>query len=270
MQITDETRNIGKGGWAPAVTFVLVTYAVSWGALLLLRGTAQSGSIRSFWIFVFVTVWSPTIVAFITALLFNGRSGIRQLLRLLFRPLAQPRSWYVVAIAVPFVVVSAAIAIARALHASAPFIPLAAVPLTVAMQAVTGAAGEEFGWRGFLLPELQSKLSKRKSAALMAMTWSLWHVSAFFFPGMPQILIPPAAFLITVAAFGFFLALIFNQTNGHVLATMLAHFTFNVGLAIGGAQFSATLWWSLASLFGIVAFWSAVRLGSSANSLQTP
>jgi len=99
----------------------------------------------------------------------------------------------------------------------------------------------------------------------MALTWSLWHVSAFHFPGMPQTLIPPAAFLVTVAAFGFFLALIFDRTEGHVLGTMIAHFAFNLGLAIGGAQFGAILWWNLALLFGIVAIWSAVQLGRSAS-----
>jgi uncharacterized protein len=260
--------NPAKRRWAPAAMFVVITYAVSWVALLLLRNAAQSGSIRAFWIFVLVTVWSPTIVALLTALLFDGRSGVRQLLALLFRHLERPRSWYVVAVVVPLIVVCAAITIARALHDAAQFIPVAALPLTIAMQAGTGAVGEELGWRGFFLSQLQSNFSNRRSAAAMAVTWSLWHVSAFLFPGMPQILVPPAAFLTAVAAFGFFLALIFTKTNQHVLGTMMAHFTFNLGLAIGGAGFGAVLWWSLASLFGIVALWSVVRLGEPQGPLN--
>jgi membrane protease YdiL (CAAX protease family) len=263
-----EASKPAKHYWAPVAAFVVITYAVSWVALLLLRNAAQFDTTRAFWIFVLVTVWSPTIVALLTALLFNGRLGVRQLLGLLFRRLAQPRSWYVVAVVVPLVVVCAAITIARMLHDPAPFIPVAAFPLTIAMQAGTGAVGEELGWRGFFLSQLQLRFSDRRSAAIMAVTWSLWHVSAFLFPGMPQILVPPMAFLTAVAAFGFFLALIFRKTQQHVLGSIMAHFTFNLGLAIGGARFGAVLWWSLASLFGIVAIWSVVRLGDPESPLN--
>ena len=104
----------------------------------------------------------------------------------------------------------------------------------------------------------------------MAVTCSLWHVSTFFFPGTPQILVPPAAFLTAVAAFGFFLALVFTKTKQHVLGTMIAHFTFNLGLAVGGARFGAVLWWGLASLFGIVGIWSIVWLGGPQTTLKQP
>jgi membrane protease YdiL (CAAX protease family) len=46
---------------------------------------------------------------------------------------------------------------------------------------------------------------------------------------------PRTAFLLMVAAFGIFLALLFNRTRGHVVSTMLAHFSFNMGVAVGGA-----------------------------------
>lgn len=200
----------------------------------MLRNAAPAGQTRAFWIFLLVTVWSPTIIALLTVLLFNGRSGFRQLIGLLFRRLARPRSWYAIAVVVPLVVVCAAITIARILHDATPFIPFAALPLTIAMQAGTGAVGEELGWRGFLLSQLQAKFSSRRSAAVMAVTWSLWHVPAFFFPGTPQILVPPAAFLMAVTGFGFFLALIFTKTKQHVLGTMMAHFTFNLCWPLGG------------------------------------
>ncbi len=81
---------------------------------------------------------------------------------------------------------------------------------------------------------------------------------------MPQILVPPAAFLISVGTFAFFLAP--NETGWHVLATMIAQFGFHIALAVGGSQFGAILWRSLASLFGIVAIWSIVWLRSRQNS----
>ncbi len=253
--------NNAEQSWAPVVTFAVATYAVTWAAFFSFRPGAESGSGRAVWDFILVTVWSPTIIAVLTAALFNGSRGVGTLVRSLFRRLAERKRWYVAALAVPFVTVCVAIAVARALHANANFVPLAALPVIMAIQLGTGAVGEELGWRGLFLSCLQSKLSKRVSAAIMGATWSLWHLPSFFMPGLPQTLIPPAAFLITVACFGIFLSLVFNETNGHVLSTMIAHFGFNVGLAIGGAQFGPVLWWSLTFLFAMVALWSGFRLG---------
>jgi hypothetical protein len=68
-----------------------------------------------------------------------------------------------------------------------------------------------------------------------------------------------AAFLLMVAAFGIFLALLFNRTNGHVLSTMMAHFSFNMSLAAGGAILGSVLVWALAATFSVVAL---VSLGA--------
>jgi membrane protease YdiL (CAAX protease family) len=43
------------------------------------------------------------------------------------------------------------------------------------------------------------------------------------------------AFLLMVAEFGIFLALLFNRTKGHLVSTILAHFSLNMSLAVGGA-----------------------------------
>jgi len=71
--------------WAPLITFLGMTYAVSWAALFFLRNAAQSGITRAFWNFILVTVWSPTIIAILTTLVLQGHSGVRDLFRLLFR-----------------------------------------------------------------------------------------------------------------------------------------------------------------------------------------
>jgi hypothetical protein len=87
----------------------------------------------------------------------------------------------------------------------------------------------------------------------MGITWALWHLPSFYFPGMAQQHMLMAAFLLMVAAFGVFLALLFNRTNGHVLSTMLAHFSFNMSLAAGGAILGSILIWALAAAFSVVA-----------------
>lgn len=65
-----------------------------------------------------------------------------------------------------------------------------------------------------------------------------------------------------VAAFGIFLALLFNRTRGHVVSTMLAHFSFNMSIAVGGAILGSVFSWTLAFIFSIVAIIGLTKLSA--------
>jgi membrane protease YdiL (CAAX protease family) len=248
--------------WSPILAFVVLANAVTWLACLLLGSTFSAGHLWAFFTFLFVTVWSPTVIALGLSFSFEGAPGVRNLLGFLFRRFSKNKLWYLVGILVPVAAVAFAIILARHLHSGAAFIPLAVLPMTVGLQVITGATGEELGWRGFLLSRLQRRLSPRVAALVMAITWALWHLPAFFFPGMPQQRTPPIAFLLMVAAFGVFLALLFNRTRGHVASTMLAHFSFNLSIAVGGAILGSVLIWTLAFIFSVVAIFSLAKLSA--------
>jgi hypothetical protein len=79
------------------------------------------------------------------------------------------------------------------------------------------------------------------------------------------VLISPFPFFTAVAAFGIFLSLIFNKTEGHVLSTILAHLSLNTSLALGGARFGNTLWWSLTGVFSLLACWSGLLLSRTSD-----
>jgi membrane protease YdiL (CAAX protease family) len=248
--------------WLPTVTFVAACYAVTWLACVGFRSAAANGQMWAFWAFILVTVWSPTCIALAITMVFGGPSSVRSLLgRFRFR--SSGLTWYIAALLLPALSVLAAVLLARTLQRGAPLIAIQAIFPTIAIQLGTGAVGEELGWRGFLLPHLQRKVSPVISALIMSSLWGLWHAPAFFFPGLPQALISPLAFFVTVVAFGVFLSLIFNKTKGCVGGTMLAHFVFNTGLAFGGAQFGNVLWWSLAGILAVLACWSLVVLHAS-------
>ena len=42
--------------------------------------------------------------------------------------------------------------------------------------------GEELGWRGFLLPTLQTRLSAIASALIIGLIWFCWHIPLFWAP----------------------------------------------------------------------------------------
>jgi membrane protease YdiL (CAAX protease family) len=246
--------------WGRILAFIVLANAVTWLACLLLRSTFAAGHLWALFTFLFITVWSPTVIALALSFSFEGTSGVSNLLGLLFRGFSKNNMWYLIGILVPVAAVASAIIVARHLHSGAVFLPLAALPLTLGLQVFTGAMGEELGWRGFLLSHLERSISPRVAALVMAITWALWHLPAFFFPGMPQQHMPPIAFLLMVAAFGIFLALIFNRTRGHLVSTILAHFSFNMSLAVGGAILGSVFIWTLAFIFSIVAIFGLVKL----------
>ena len=256
-----------SSGWGAIVAFIVLANAVTWSACLLLRPAFAAGHLWALFTFLFVTVWSPTVIALALSLFFEGTTGAHNLLGLLFRGSSKNSLWYLIGVVVPVAAVAFAIIMARHLHSGARFIPLAALPITLGLQVFTGAMGEELGWRGFLLSHLERRLSPRVAAVVMAITWALWHLPAFFFPGMPQQHMPPTAFILMVAAFGTFLALLFNRTRGHLVSTMLGHFSFNMSLAVGGAILGSVFIWTLASIFSMIAIFSFVKL--SAQPIHT-
>jgi uncharacterized protein len=253
QNLTVRDRENSSSEWSAILAFIVLVNVVGCVACFSFRSSMAEGHLWAFFAFVFVTVWSPTVIAVILSLIFEGTRGARRLLGLLFRRLSDHTSWYLIGLLVPVASVALAVTISRHFHQGAPFIQPAALPLTMTLQLFTGAMGEELGWRGFLLPRLQSKFSPRVAAIIMGITWALWHLPSFYFPGMAQQQMPMAAFLLMVAAFGIFLALLFNRTNGHVLSTMMAHFSFNMSLAAGGAILGSVLIWALAAIFSVVA-----------------
>jgi membrane protease YdiL (CAAX protease family) len=153
-----------------------------------------------------------------------------------------------------------AVFIARAAGDGSPFIPSAGIPAMFVVQLVTGAVGEELGWRGFLLPRLGKRCGEMTAAWVMAILWSLWHVAAFFVPGMPHQIMPPLSTLLFVTLFGVFLAFVFNRAGESVLATILAHLSLNIASGFGGAQLSSIVFWrTLVAIFGALALLIVLR-----------
>ena len=86
----------------------------------------------------------------------------------------------------PVLAVAGAVVCARAAGAGAPFVASSALLQVIGIQIVTGAVGEELGWRGFLLSRLGARAGMLPAAWIMGLLWALWHVPAFFDPSLPR------------------------------------------------------------------------------------
>jgi membrane protease YdiL (CAAX protease family) len=95
--------------------------------------------------------------------------------------------------------------------------------------------GEEFGWRGFLLPRLQARHNALVSTLIVWGAWSVWHIPLFLIAGMAQYLWVQEVGFIT-AYFGYVVGLlgisiihswVFNNSRGSVLLVVVLHGMMN-------------------------------------------
>lgn len=91
---------------------------------------------------------------------------------------------------------------------------------------------EEFGWRGFALPRLQSLYGSLGATLIIGPIWAMWHLPMFFIPGSPQYSenVPASLLVYTllVVCISVMLTAVYNRTNGSVLACMLFHAFLNI------------------------------------------
>lgn len=59
------------------------------------------------------------------------------------------------------------------------------VPMFILFTIAAGIV-EEFGWRGFLLPRLQTRHNALVSSLIIGGMWAIWHIPQFFIKGTFQ------------------------------------------------------------------------------------
>src|SRR6266542_4804463 len=232
--------------------FIAALFTVPWIIRPLLP--PPSGSLSSFLIAFLPSVWTPTILAIVFVIVRDGPAGLRKELRARLGYRSGSARSILFAGMVPIAAVAIAVLIARAAGGAAPFIESSALMQAILLQIITGAVGEELGWRGFVVPRLGKLAGPTAAAWMMGILWSLWHVPAFFDPILPHYFMPIYVVLPFIAFFGVFLGFMFNRAGESVLATMTAHLSLNIMIALGGVSLTSSVYWGvLAGVFGAMA-----------------
>lgn len=92
---------------------------------------------------------------------------------------------------------------------------------------ITYAVFEEIGWRGYLLPHLQSRFTALKSTFILIPIWAIWHFP-FFFYRFDFSLGISIGFFFGLSVGALILTAIFNNSRGSVLWCMAFHFLNNL------------------------------------------
>lgn len=230
--------------WNRTIFFLALTFLWSWtnwfiGLKVLSNGISPE-TIGQFLPLFFVGVYGPTASGIITSLIFDGFSGVLALLKKLVIWKA-PISSYLYVVFLPLIFVAIGILLYSQLIGDIGEFDSAAlnyIPATLLAGIYAGPLGEELGWRGFLLPELQKRFSPFKSAIVIGVVWFLWHVPLWWAPfgtlvsGEPLSALPILTYLVMLICLSIIITWLVNRSNGSVLIAILFHLSINAGIAL--------------------------------------
>jgi membrane protease YdiL (CAAX protease family) len=231
--------------------FFTLAYLFSWYPWLIALGRGKSTGPNPL---------GPFIAAIVVLAMSDGWCGVRALFARIIRGRIGLR-WYGVVFGLPFALCLIAVCLTNAfgfrsvLPASNAWCEL---PDRFIFIFLFIALGEEPGWRGFALPELQRRFSPLGASVILAFFWAVWH-APLFGNEFAWNIVP--AFLVSVVAATFVQTWVFNSTRGSVFAPMLLHATVNTlsgGLMLPLFHGNAVivLWWTYAMVWllaGVIA-----------------
>jgi hypothetical protein len=232
--------------WGEVMLFVLLAYGLAWvwsgfwllpylGTLLTQSTTPTDMVERLGPAATLGTMLTPMIAALIMRI-FVSKEGVKGSLGLLRSP-----KYYLAALIVPAVFVSAVILIVQALglgefrwSEANWFVYL--MLLVIALPVTLFTFGEEYGWRGYLLPRLLP-LGEIRASVLLGVIWGVWHLPLIMaglnYPGV-NVLLAIIIFTFVTVALSFTYTWFYVASSGSVLVAAVFHASTN--------QFSDTFW----------------------------
>lgn len=218
----------------PLIYFFLIAFALAWAVMAL--PIAQNYGLLPdqlpFEILLIFGSWVPNIAAFIViGFIIKQKGGIRKLLNGWLKWRMHP-GWYLLALS-PILFGFITMFIFQWVYGYSPSTGIFADPAELiallVLITITGAMGEELGWRGFALPRLQLLMNALSASILLGIIWALWHLPLWF-AGLGFEAIPFWAYLLIGVAFSVMVTAACNSSGGSVLIATLFHLFLNVAV----------------------------------------
>src|SRR5688572_13831897 len=163
-----------------------------------MKAFLQRHRLSAFFILAFVLSWYPWILALlrrqttgpnplgplpaavVMTVIVSGRSGLREFFARLVRWRVGTK-WYAITFLAPVLICLIAVALMlcfmpRSQISILSLEKLREVPERFLFILLFIGLGEEPGWRGFALPQLQRKYSPLIASLILAPIWTLWHL----------------------------------------------------------------------------------------------
>jgi membrane protease YdiL (CAAX protease family) len=238
--------------------FILISYAHLWllyGIGKLLDIQFSYNPLQPGGVLVLLGVPASLIAAFAVTLITQGIEGPR---RLFNRSLACRFSpiWYLAAVIIPVVVTTVSTVVAvfftEAIVPERFFSTSFPIGLLTFFLIYDGL-GEEIGWRGLALPQLQERLGSLGGNIVLGIAWALWHLPLFFMPGSSQYGSSLVQYVYLLTCWSIVIGLLVNRARGSVLVAILFHETVNfIAFTIHYPHTYVHIVWGVAALIAIV------------------
>lgn len=105
---------------------------------------------------------------------------------------------------------------------------------------IFGGGQEEIGWRGYIMPHLESRFGLWIGNTILGVIWAFWHIPLWFIPGTFQTFMPFPAFLIGCIGLSFFLSWVVKASNNNPMSALVAHGTSNAFMSVFPSLVMAT------------------------------
>jgi uncharacterized protein len=165
------------------IAFFVLAYALSWAWVVPLAATHQVVQRGEGWPTHYPALLGPAVAAILVTAWTAGRAGLADLLRRILKWRVAPVWWLVAVSPVGFMVLALPVVAATGqdlpaladfgLFSGTPAVGLVGVLL---LMTFVGALGEEVGWRGYALPQLQRRFGPLTASLILAPLWFLWHL----------------------------------------------------------------------------------------------
>ena len=269
----------------PMWLYLVMAFVISWALWAVLIATTspdamQEGITPSFILLAMLGGFGPSIAGVVATAIVDGKSGLADLWARTKR-WRVPVRWYVIALLLTPVVGLVTVVIDRAfgLPAATWKSALATLPISV-IWPIFAALGEEFGWRGFMLPRLQKRQTALWASIVVAVAWGVWHLPTQYLAFRQYGLLVVFTHLLldnilplipmTIA-----MTWVHNSTGKSMLLMLLFHFSITftaqvysvVDMPVAGGLWhgviNSLIWWVVGAI--IIAWAGAKRLARSAS-----
>lgn len=224
------------------VAFFVLAYALSWAWAVPFALTHQVVQRGQAWPTHYPALLGPALAAFAVTAWTTGRAGIRDLLARILRWRVALRWWLVALSPIAFLALALGGMLLAgqdlpavgdfALFSGTPAIGVIGVALLITF---VGGLGEETGWRGFALPQLQRRFTPLTATLILAPLWFLWHLPQFFVIATYRDFGPVSyvGMFLGLVAGAVVLTWLYNRSGGSVLLVTVWHGIYNT---VGATQ----------------------------------